>query len=164
MTAAGLDISMPKSTNGYTMTIDNNYIQMYNEANTLLNKIKSGKIAKANIESELSKIKDIKTRDVDVQTKETPSARVLPTKTQSKDIFKYDVGKGKYLTYINGKGYSQFVYLNKSENYAFTPSSWMKAAGLNVTMPTKSNGYTMKITNSHMKMYQKTVEEINSYL
>ena len=164
MTAAGLDVSIPKSTNGYTMTIDNNYIQMYNEANTLLNKIKSGKIAKANIESELSKIKDIKTRDVDVQTKETPSARVLPTKTQSKDIFKYDVGKGKYLTYINGKGYSQFVYLNKSGNYAFTPSSWMKAAGLNVTMPTKSNGYTMKITNSHMKMYQKTVEEINSYL
>ena len=56
------------------------------------------------------------------------------------------------------------MYLNTSGNYEFTPSSWMKAAGLNVTMPTKSNGYTMKITNSHMKMYQKTVEEINSYL
>ena len=164
MVAAGLDVSMPKSSNGYTMTIDNNYIQMYNEANDLLSKIKAGEVAKANIEGELDKIKDIKTKDVYVQTENTPMVKASPTKTLTKDIFKYDIGKGKHLTYINGKGYSQFVYLNKSGNYAFTPSSWMVAAGLTVTMPTSSNGYTMKIDNPYITKYNDVVKQIESYI
>ena len=164
MTAAGLDVSMPKSTNGYTMTIDNSYIQMYNEANTLLNNIKSGKVAKTNIEAELNKIKDIKTREVEVHSENMSLSKSSPTRTKVNDIFKYDIEKGKYLTYINGKGYSQFVYLNKSGNYAFTPSSWMVAAGLTVTMPSSSNGYTMKINNPYINKYNDTIKQIESYI
>ena len=78
------------------------------------------------------------------------------SKSLTKDIYKYDAGKGKYLTYINGKGYSQYTYLNTSGNYAFTPSSWMKAAGLNVSMPTKSNGYTMVIENNYIDLYNES--------
>ena len=164
MVAAGLDVSMPKSSNGYTMTIDNNYIQMYNEANELLNNIKSGKIATTAIEEELNKIRSIKNQEIEVQNESKIMTKATPKKTLTKDIYKYDIGKGKHLTYINGKGYSQYVYLNKSGNYAFTPSSWMVAAGLTVTMPTSSNGYTMKITNPYITKYNNVVKQIESYI
>ncbi|MGL6107350.1 immunoglobulin-like domain-containing protein [Romboutsia sp.] len=85
-------------------------------------------------------------------------------KLLTKDIYKYDVGKDNHLTYINGKGYSQYSYLNTSGKYAFTPSSWMKAAGLEVSMPTSSNGYMMKIDNPYIKKYEDTIKQINEYL
>ena len=168
MSAAGLDVSMPKSTNGYTMTIDNNYIQMYNEANALLNKVKNGQIAKSSIEKELRVIEDMKDEASVVEGNSDmiakTSAKAVPKKTLTKDIYKYDAGSGKYLTYINGKGYSQYSYLNTSGNYAFTPSSWMKAAGLEVTMPSSSNGYTMKITNPYISKYKDVVKKIEAYI
>lgn len=164
MSAAGLDVSMPTSTNGYTMTIDNNYIQMYNEANELLKKVQAGQISKANITRELKEIENMKTQEIDVQNETILTAKSKPNKVLTKDIYKYDAGSGKYLTYINGKGYSQYSYLNASGNYAFTPSSWLKAAGLTVTMPNSSNGYTMKVTNSYVNKYNDVVKQIESYI
>ena len=164
MVAAGLNVTMPTSSNGYTMMIDNNYIQMYNEANALLNNIKLGKLAKADIKEELNKIEKIKIQDIKVQQDNIISSKAAPKKTLTKDIYKYDAGQGRYLTYINGKGYSQYSYLNTSGKYAFTPSSWMVAAGLTVTMPNSSNGYTMKIDNPYIMKYNKVVEEIKLYM
>ena len=94
--------------------------------------------------------------------KNNVNAKTSLKKNLTKDIYKYDAGKGKYLTYINGKGYSQYAYLNQSETYVFTPSSWMTAAGLTVTMPTYANGYTMKITNSYMTEYNNIVKQIEA--
>ena len=166
MVAAGLSVSMPTSKNAYTMTIDNNYIQLYNEANDLLNKVKTNKISKDNLEKELKSIESL--ADNVSEVKSIDDNVILPRasvkKTLTKDIYKYDIGKGKHLTYINGKGYSQYVYLNKSGNYAFTPSSWMVAAGLTVTMPTKSNGYVMKINNPYITKYNNVIKELKTYL
>lgn len=168
MTAAGLDISMPKSSNGYTMTIDNNYIQMYNAANSLLNKVKNGQISKSSIEKELRVIEEMNDDSTVVEGNTDmiakASEKAAPKKTLTKDIYRYDAGSGKYLTYINGKGYSQYSYLNTSGNYAFTPSSWMKAAGLEFTMPSSGNGYTMKITNPYINKYKDVVKQIEAYI
>ena len=81
----------------------------------------------------------------------------------TKDIYRYDAGKGKFLTYINGKGYSQYSYLNKSGKYAFTPSSWMKAAGLNVSMPSKANGFKMVVTNPYKDAYYAVSKAVTNY-
>ena len=168
MTAAGLDISMPKSSNGYTMTIDNNYIQMYDAANSLLNKVKNGQISKSSIEKELRVIEEMNDDSTVVEGNTDmiakASAKAAPKKTLTKDVYRYDAGSGKYLTYINGKGYSQYSYLNTSGNYAFTPSSWMKAAGLEFTMPSSGNGYTMKITNPYINKYKDVVKQIEAYI
>lgn len=161
MKAAGLTVTMPTSSNKYTMKVDNPYISKYNAAKKLLDDINSGKVSNADIEKELNKIKNSKSIDVNIAN-ENVQNRASIKKTLTKDIYKYDAGKGKYLTYINGRGYSQFVYLNTSGNYAFTPSSWMVAAGLTVTMPKSSNGYTMKITNQYMVKYNNLVKEIES--
>ena len=114
MTAVGLDISMPKSSNGYTMTIDNNYIQMYDAANSLLNKVKNGQISKSSIEKELRVIEEMNDDSTVVEGNTDmiakASAKAAPKKTLTKDIYRYDAGSGKYLTYINGKGYSQVSY------------------------------------------------------
>ncbi|MGL5693367.1 MAG: glucosaminidase domain-containing protein [Peptostreptococcaceae bacterium] len=163
MTAAGLSVTMPTSKNGYTMMIDNSYIKMYNEANSLLNKIKSGRIAPEQIDAELSRISNIVDEEIEIQDVEPKITKATPKKTLTKDIYKYDAGKGKYLTYINGKGYSQYTYLNTTGKYAFTPSSWMTAAGLTVTMPTSKNGYTMKITNPYISKYNDVIKQIQSY-
>ena len=163
MSAAGLNVTMPTSSNGYTMIIDNNYLTMYNQANTLLSNIKAGKVSKERIIEELNKIESINTNELSV-VENASISRASAKKSLTTDINKYDTGSGKYLTYINGKGYSQYSYLNKSGNYAFTPSSWMKAAGLTVTMPTYSNGYTMKITNSYITKYNNVVKQIESYI
>lgn len=161
MTAAGLTVTMPTSSNKYTMKVDNPYISKYNEAKKLLDDINSGKVSNTDIETELNKIKNSKSIEANTVS-ENVQNRASIKKTLTKDIYKYDAGKGKYLTYINGKGYSQFVYLNTSGNYAFTPSSWMVAAGLNVTMPKASNGYTMKIDNTYITKYNNVVKEIES--
>lgn len=164
MERAGLNISMPTASNKYTMMIDNHYITMYNEANELLKNIKSGKISKVNIENELNKIESIKTEDINIVVEEKIDARASVKVKLTDDIYRYDAGKNNHLTYINGKGFSQYIYLTKDGRYAFTPSSWMEKAGLTVTMPTKSNGYTMKITNSYINKYNNVVNQIKSYL
>lgn len=158
MKAAGLNVTMPTPSNGYTMKVDNPYVKMVQEASITLEKARSGDLSSRQIENELSRISKLANTDTMI------SSKAAPKKTLTNDIYKYDAGSGKYLTYINGEGYSQYTYLNKSGNYAFTPSSWMKAAGLTVTMPTSSNGYTMKIVNSHMRTYNDIVQELNTYV
>ena len=113
---------------------------LYTSANELLKNIKSGKISKVNIENELNKIESIKTEDINIVVEEKIDARASVKVKLTDDIYRYDAGKNNHLTYINGKGFSQYIYLTKDGRYAFTPSSWMEKAGLTVTMPTKSNG------------------------
>lgn len=161
MKAAELTVTMPTSSNKYTMKVDNPYIIKYNDAKKLLDDINSGKVSQENIEKELNEIKNSKSIE-NQSTHDNLKSRASIKKSLTNDIYKYDAGSGKHLTYINGKGYSQFVYLNKSGNYAFTPSSWMKAAGLDVTMPTSSNGFTMKITNPYISKYNNLVKDIES--
>jgi len=164
MVAAGLNVSMPTSSNNYTMMIDNPYITMYNQANELLNDMKSSKVSKEYVKKQLQQIEKVKTEEVKVDQSINALSKSAPKKSLTNDIYKYDAGKGKYLTYINGKGYSQYSYLNKSGKYAFTPSSWMVAAGLNVSMPTSSNGYTMKIDNPYITRYNNVIKQIESYI
>ena len=167
MKAAGLTVTMPTSTNKYTMTVDNSYLKMHTQATNLLNKLKNKSISLNDAKVELAAIQSLEEQQLVVsELVETQSVitKAAPKKTITTDIYKYDAGKGKYKTYINDKGYSQFVYLNTSGNYAFTPSSWMKAAGLTVTMPTSSNGYKMYITNSYISKYNQAVSEINKYM
>ena len=164
MKAAGLNVSMPTKSNGYTMVIENNYIDLYNEAKSILERAKSGQLSKSEVSKQLNLLKNKKLIEESKSTKNTVKSKASISKTLTKDIYKYDAGKGKYKTYINGKGYSQYVYLNASGNYAFTPSSWMTAAGLTVTMPTKSNGYTMKITNPYISKYKNMVKEIEDQI
>ena len=161
--AAGLDVTMPSESNGFIMKINNPYIRMFNDANDLLKKIKSDTTGRINIQSELDEIEKSKNVIEDISTTNILS-KAAPTKTLTKDIYKYDAGKGNYLTYINGKGYSQYSYLNTSGNYAFTPSSWIVAAGLDVTMPTSSNGFTMKINNPYINKYKNIVNQIKQYM
>ena len=163
MKAAGLNVTMPTESNGYTMKITNPYITMYNQSNTLLEKIKSGEISKENIQTELDKIENNKHINISISNN-TSTSKPSYKKSLTKDIYKYDAGKGKYLTYINGKGYSQYSYLNVSGKYAFTSTSWMEASGLEITMPTSSNGYVTKINNPYVKEYNKNVNIIKSYL
>ena len=153
MKVAGLTVSMPTSSNGYKMTINNPYIKMIEEVNTVLTKAKNGELSSAQIENELSRISKVS----EVNTKAAPS------RTLRNDIYRYDAGSGKHLTYINGNGFSQYSYLNTSGDYAFTPSSWMVKAGLTVSMPSSSNGYKMYITNKYMSTYNKMVQELDSY-
>ncbi len=159
LSATGLNITKPTSSNGYKMTITNPYIKMSDDVNAILKKAKAGQMTHDQIKKELSKISQI---PYDDNEKDIP--KVSYKKTLIKDIYRYDAGKGKYLTYINGKGYSQYSYLNKSGDYAFTPSSWMNAAGLKITMPNSSNGYTMKINNPYVKKYNDTVKELKYLL
>ncbi|MGL5693385.1 MAG: immunoglobulin-like domain-containing protein [Peptostreptococcaceae bacterium] len=167
MSAAGLTVSMPTSGNNYTMTVDNNYIGLYNDATKLLDKMKSrSTYSEEEIKTELEKIENRASNITGViePSEMSDKVKAAPKKTLTNDIYKYDAGKGKYLTYINGKGYSQFVYLNKTGKYAFTPTSWMSAAGLNVTMPTSKNGYKMQITNPYIKKYEDTIKQIKDRL
>lgn len=164
MKAAGLNVSMPTKENGYTMAIDNNYIGLYNEAKTILEGAKSRELSKSETSKELNELKEKELIEEKNSTVNLVESKASISKTLTKDIYKYDAGKGKYQTYINGKGYSQYVYLNTSEKYAFTPSSWMRAAGLTVTMPSQSNGYTMKITNPYISKYKDTVKEIETQM
>ncbi|MGL6107352.1 glucosaminidase domain-containing protein [Romboutsia sp.] len=163
MKAAGLSITMPTSTNGYMMIINNDYIEMSKEAKDLLNKIKSNKIL---IEKARTQLSMIKNKEMKIETlTDTGSTGKASTKVSlTTDIYRYDAGEGRYLTYINGKGYSQYSYLNKSGKYAFTPSSWMNAAGLNITMPNSSNGYKMTITNKYVNEYNDLIKQIESYI
>jgi len=156
MTAAGLTVTMPTSSNGYTMNINNPYKYKYAEAKQLLDDINEGNVTRSSILDKLNQINNIETESASTGVQSRASIK----KTLTTDIYKYDAGSGKYLTYINGKGYSQYVYLNTSGKYAFTPSSWMTAAGLTVTMPTSSNGYTMKITNPYISKYSNIVKQI----
>ena len=118
MVAAGLNVSMPTSSNNYTMMIDNPYITMYNQANELLNDMKSSKVSKEYVKKQLQQIEKVKTEEVKVDQSINALSKSAPKKSLTNDIYKYDAGKGKYLTYINGKGYSQYSYLNKSGKYA----------------------------------------------
>ena len=158
MTAAGLHVSMPNSENNYKMNIENAYKIRYEYAQKVLVEAKKGNITPFEIASALENIEKYHANTDEVLTKATPP------RTLTKDIYKYNAGTDKYATYINGKGYSQYVYLNKGGTYAFTPSSWMKAAGLEITMPSSSNGYVMKITNPYLSKYNETVKQIKSYL
>lgn len=158
MKASGLDVTMPTSSNGYTMQITNPYIKMSEDATILLNQAKRSEITSEQIKASLAKLgKTVSYINLEVPSK-TSYKKIL-----AKDIYKYDAGTGKYLTYINGKGYSQYLYLNASRKYAFTPSSWMKAAGLDVTMPSSANSYNMKISNPYIKKFNELVEEIQKY-
>ena len=148
-------MTMPNSTNNYTMLIDNKYIEMYDDAKKLLDNIKSEKMSKEQVEFQLNELQD-EAEEI------SKAAKSMPSKTLTKDIYRYDAGSGKYKTYINGKGYSQYVYLNKSGNYAFTPSSWMVAAGLTVTMPTSANGYRMDIINPYIQKYEDVIKQIRT--
>ena len=160
MVAAGLEITMPTSSNGYTMTINNKYKTLYEEAQKLLYNTKNYSLSSEEVYNSLYELQSLENETIEedyyINIDEIASIK----RTLTTDIYKYDAGKGNYLTYINGKGYSQYVYLNKSGKYAFTPSSWMKAAGLEVTMPTSSNGYTMKISNPYKTKYESLVKEI----
>ena len=162
MVAAGLTVSMPTALNGNTMIIDNDYIGLYNDAQVILNKLKSKEISPNEAKIALSSL-DNKFNDLG-KSSLSDFSRSSVTKILTNDIYRYDAGSGSYLTYINGKGYSQYSYLNKSGKYAFTPSSWMVAAGLTVTMPTSSNGYTMKIDNPYITKYNDVVKQIESYI
>ena len=158
MTAAGLTVSKPSSSNGYKMTVNNPYIKMSSDLNEVLNKAKAGNLTKEEIQNELNKVTKISYSD------NTEVSRPTYKKNLTKDIYRYDAGKGKYLTTINGRSYSQYSYLNKSGTYAFTPSSWMSAAGVKVTMPSASNGYIMQINNTYVKKYNDIIKELKSYL
>ena len=158
MKAAGLDVTMPSSSNGYKMSITNPYKNLSSNLSAVLNKAKNGELTSEQIQAELNKTKKINYKD------STNVSKVSYTKTLVKDIYKYNVGKGKYLTSINGSNYSQYSYLNTSGKYAFTPSSWMVSAGLEVTMPSASNGYVMKINNPYVKKYNSIIEELKTYL
>ncbi|MGL6107351.1 N-acetylmuramoyl-L-alanine amidase [Romboutsia sp.] len=157
--AVGLNVKMPTTENGYIMQITNPYVKMVKEAEDILNKAKLGRIYPEEIKKELNIIKS----SVD-QGNQNTSVKSTPKRTLTTDIYKYDAGKGKYLTYINGKGYSQYTYLNTSGNYAFAPSSWIKAAGVDITIPTSSNGYMTKINNPYMNTYNNIVSQLNEYI
>lgn len=158
MSAAGLEVSKPSKSNGYKMSVNNPYINHSNKLQEVLKKAKEGKLTKEQIVAEIKKVKSISYEE----KKSVP--KVSYKKTLTKDIYKYDAGKGKYLTTISGKGYSQYTYLNTSEQYAFTPSSWIKAAGLNITMPSASNGYTMQINNPYVKKCNDLINELKKYI
>ena len=79
--------------------------------------------------------------------------------TLTNDIYKYD-SRDKYLAYINGHRYSQYSYVKKYANYTFTLSSWIKAAGLDVSMPRYSSSYKMSVTNP----YKKLSSDLNTVL
>ena len=158
MKAAGLDVTMPTYSNGYKMSVSNPYIKLSTNLNNVLTKAKNGQLTSAQIKSELNKVKKVSYSD------NSNTAKVSYKKTLVSDLYKYNAGSKSYLTNINSKGYSQFTYLNRSEKYAFTPSSWMKAAGLEVSMPSSSNGYVMKINNPYIKKYNSIIEELKTYL
>ena len=164
--AAGLDISMPTSDNGYTVSIKNNYMLKYNDAKDLLKSIKLGQKSQKEILTELSMIEDsFNQSETSINNiEEHTNAKSSYTKTLTDDIYKYDIGKGNYLTYINGKGYSQYSYVTSNGKYAFTPSSWMTVAGVDVTMPNSTNGYTMKINNPYIEKYDNVINEIKRSL
>ena len=161
MKAAGLTVTMPSVANGYVMNISNPYMKMATRATDLLTNVEAGVMTSSEIVTELTEIEALA---LDVPVVESNTKAVKPVKTKTSDIYKYDAGKGNHLTFINGRGYSQYTYLNTSGNYAFTPSSWMKAAGLTVSMPTASNGYKMQIKNPYRATYSKAVAEVESYL
>ena len=75
------------------------------------------------------------------------------TKRSIHEMYKYDAGKGKYLTYINGKGYSRYSYTSKKQDTGFIPITWATKAGLTVSNPSSKNGYKVIITNDYIKKY-----------
>ena len=158
MVAAGLEVTMPSSSNGYKMNITNPYKTLASNLNDVLSKARNGELSLEQIKAELDNVKKVNYKD-------SPSVyQVYYNTTLVKDIYKYNAGSGNYLTNINGSGYSQYSYLNTSGKYAFTPSSWMKAAGLDVTMPSSSNGYIMEVNNPYAKEYNRIIEELKTYL
>ena len=158
MKAAGLDVTMPSSSNGYKMSVTNPYKKLSSDLNNVLIKVKNGELTSEQIQDEINKVKKVNYKDSYSTYKVSYNRKLV------KDIYKYNAGKGKYLTIINGINYSQYSYLNTSGKYAFTPSSWMKAAGLDVTMPSSSNGYIMEINNPYVKEYNRIIEELKIYL
>ena len=85
-------------------------------------------------------------------------------KSLTNNIYKYDDGSSKYLTYINEHRYSQYSYVNKLGNYTFTPSSWRLAAGITVTNLMKSNGDAMEINSPYISKYNNINKELKTYL
>ena len=159
MKAAGLNVSMPSAANGYKMSITNPYITYANQANQALTNYQNKKMTLAQLQAEYNKLDQHITSYVENPKLSTNKTNV----TLTKDIYKYD-GHNTHLTMIANKGYSQYTYLNASQKYAFTPSSWMKAAGLNVSMPTKSNGYRMVINNPYVLTFNTAMKKIKSTL
>ena len=158
MKAAGLDVTMPTYSNGYVMIVSNPYIKLSSDLNDVLTRAQNGELTSEQIQNELNNVKKVSYND------SSSISNVSYNKTLANDIYKYNAGSGSHLTTINSKGYSQYTYLNISENYAFTPSSWMVAAGLEVSMPSSSNGYVMKINNPYVKKYNNIIEELKTYL
>ena len=74
------------------------------------------------------------------------------SKTLTNNLYRYEAGDGKYLTYINGYGYSQYSHLSKDRSYALVTNNCMKRAGLEVTMPSSKNGYKMTINNPYINL------------
>ena len=159
MSAAGLKVTKPSSSNDYKMTISNPYTTYKTQAKTALTKYRNGQISKAQLEVEYNKLAPY----IKSYITNPSYPKVSSKATLTRDIYRYDGGSTR-LTSINDKGYSQYTYLNTKGTYAFTPSSWMKTAGLTVTMPTKSNGYMMEINNTHVLEFNNTMKEIKSIL
>lgn len=157
-TKAGLTVSNPSSKNGYKATITNSYIKKYNDANAILKKAKDGKLTSEQIKKELSKLSKVSYSDA---KKNVP--KVSSKKTLLKNIYINNAGKGKYLTYANGNKYSQYSYLSKDGKTAYITHKSMVKVGLEVTMPTASNKYTMQINNPYIKKYNNVIKELESY-
>ncbi|MGL5330568.1 MAG: L,D-transpeptidase [Peptostreptococcaceae bacterium] len=76
------------------------------------------------------------------------------TKYPKQSVFEVDrriAPEGKYLTYINGKGYSRYSYISKSGKTGIAKTTWMKKAGIEVVNPSKSNGYKTKLSNPYIQ-------------
>lgn len=157
-TKAGLTVSNPSSKNGYKAIITNSYIKKYNDANAILKKAKDGKLTSEQIKKELSKLSKVSYSDA---KKNVP--KVSSKKTLLKNIYINNAGKGKYLTYANGNKYSQYSYLSKDGKTAYITHKSMVKVGLEVTMPTASNKYTMQINNPYIKKYNNVIKELESY-
>ena len=156
MKAAGLTVTMPSKVNGYELVITNPYKTEYEFLQKVLAHYQQDDLSLFYLKSTYESIAGYKRAPV-VSAKTQKSTYSV---TKTTDIYRYDGGSNDLTTILN-KGYSQFSYLNTSGNYAFTPSSWMKAAGLNVTMPSKENGYIMEIENPYINLFNdllKTVE------
>lgn len=158
-TKAGLTVSNPSSKNGYKAIITNDYIKKYNDANAILKKAKDGKLTSAQIKKELSKLSKVSYSDAKKNV-----SKVSYKKTLLKNIYINNAGTGKYLTYANGNKYSQYSYLSKDGKTAYITHKSMVKVGLEVTMPTASNGYTMQINNPYIKKYNNVVKELESYI
>ena len=92
------------------------------------------------------------------------STEISYNKSLIKNLNRYNAGKNKYLTSVNGVNYSQYSYLNTKGSTAFATSNSLKKAGLKISMPTAENNYVMKINNPYVKKYNNIIEELKTYL